>query len=157
MTMSISPQRKTAEAVVAAFNRMDVEAIISYRSPDCVRQFLPLSMGFKDQNNAVYRNSLIKLRAIFYNFHLTINDLVEDTNARRISLWLTARADTAAGEYVNEYMWLLDFNESGTKIRRSKEFSDTIMARDFFPKLQAAMDKQQAGQANRKVEAVKQL
>ena len=39
---------------------------------------------------------------------------------------LSARADTAAGEYVNEYMWLLDFDESGTKITRSKEYSDTV-------------------------------
>lgn len=125
-TMSISPQRKTAEAVVAAFNRMDVEAVISHRSPDCVRQFLPLSMGLKDQNNATYSKSLINLRAIFHNFYLTINDLVEDRDARRICLSLNARADTMAGEYVNEYMWLLDFDESGTKIRRSKEFSDTV-------------------------------
>ena len=44
-----------------------------------------------------------------------------------------------AGEYVNEYMWLLDFNENGEKITCSKEYSDTIMARDFFPKLRAAM------------------
>ena len=33
-----------------------------------------------------------------------------------------------AGEYVNEYMWLLDFDESGTKIRRSKEYSDTVVS-----------------------------
>lgn len=45
-----------------------------------------------------------------------------------------------AGEYVNEYMWLLDFDESGEKITCSKEYSDTILARDFFPKLKAAMD-----------------
>ena len=44
-----------------------------------------------------------------------------------------------AGEYVNEYMWLLDFDESGEKITCSKEYSDTILARDFFPKLKAAM------------------
>ena len=44
-----------------------------------------------------------------------------------------------AGEYVNEYMWLLDFDESGEKITRSKEYSDTALARDFFPKLKAAM------------------
>ena len=124
----MSPQRKTAEALVAAFNRMDVETIVSYRSSDCIRQFLPLSMGLEDQNNTTYFSSLIKLRAIFHNFHLTINDLVEDRDARRICLSLSARADTMAGEYVNEYMWLLDFDESGTKIRRSKEYSDTVVS-----------------------------
>ena len=55
-----------------------------------------------------------------------INDLLEDKDNRRICMSLSAKADTAAGEYVNEYMWLLDFDESGTKIRRSKEYSDTV-------------------------------
>lgn len=127
MTMAtVSPQRRTAEAVVAAFNNMDVEAIVSYRSPECMRVFLPLSMGLPSQNNTTYFNSLIKLRAIFHNFSLVINDLLEDKDNRRICMSLSARADTAAGEYVNEYMWLLDFDEKGTKIRRSKEYSDTV-------------------------------
>ena len=122
----MSPQRATAEAVVAAFNRMDVEAIVSHRSPDCMREFLPSSMGLPSQNNTTYFNSLIKLRAIFHNFSLVINDLLEDKDNCRICMSLSARADTMAGEYVNEYMWLLDFDESGTKIRRSKEYSDTV-------------------------------
>ena len=57
-------------------------------------------------------------------------------------MWLSARADTAAGEYVNEYVWLLDFDDKGEKITRSKEFSDALMARDFFPKLKEAMGRQ---------------
>ena len=127
MTMAtVSPRRRTAEAVVEAFNNMDVEAIVSYRSPECMRVFLPLSMGLPSQNNTTYFNSLIKLRAIFHNFSLVINDLLEDKDNRRICMSLSARADTAAGEYVNEYMWLLDFDESGTKITRSKEYSDTV-------------------------------
>ena len=127
MTMAtVSPRRRTAEAVVEAFNNMDVEAIVSYRSPECMRVFLPLSMGLPSQNNTTYFNSLIKLRAIFHNFSLVINDLLEDKDNRRICMSLSARADTAAGEYINEYMWLLDFDESGTKITRSKEYSDTV-------------------------------
>lgn len=138
-------QKGTAEALVGAFNEMDVEAIMSYRDENCTRIFLPASMGLSPQDNAKYRSSLQNLRAIFLDFSLTINDLLEDKEKRRICMWLSARANTVAGEYVNEYMWLYDFNEDG-KILVAKEFSDSVMERDFFPKLRAAMDKHQAEQ-----------
>ena len=141
----VSAQRKTAESLVAAFNNMDVEAILSHRHPQCKRIFLPASMGLKPQDNAAYYTSLKKLRAIFHNFSLTVNDIVEDKAARRICMSLRAEADTAAGKYVNEYMWLLDFDEAG-KITTAKEFSDSVMERDFSPKLRAAIVKQQASQ-----------
>ncbi|KAK4697978.1 hypothetical protein P7C71_g197, partial [Lecanoromycetidae sp. Uapishka_2] len=146
--MTVSTRRRTAEALVAAFNNMDVDTIISYRSPNCIRRFLPLSMGLGEQDNATYRTSLLKLRAIFHNFSLKISDLIEDDTANRICLSLKARADTVAGEYVNEYMWLLDFDKTGTKITLSQEYSDTVMERDFSPKLKAAMAKQQAARTN---------
>ena len=46
-----------------------------------------------------------------------------------------------AGEYVNEYMWTLDFDESGEKIVFQKEFVDSNMVRDFGPKLRASLNK----------------
>ena len=47
------------------------------------------------------------------------------------------------GEYINEYVWFLKFDEDETQIVESKEFVDTIMNRDFFPKLAKAMREQQ--------------
>ena len=141
--MTLSPQRKTAESLVAAFNNMDVDSIIAHRSPDCLRHMIPASMGFSPQDNATYRQLLHQLTAIFRNYSCTINDLLEDKQTNRICLYLTARGDTVVGEYVNDYMWLLDFDESGEKITCSKEYSDTAMARDFFPKLKAAMVEKQ--------------
>lgn len=102
-------------------------------------------MGLQPQDNATYSSSLKKLTAIFHNFSLTINDLIEDKDAQRICLWLSAKADTLAGEYVNEYMWLLDFDAEG-EILSSKEFSDSVMEREFYPKLRDAMIKQQQQQ-----------
>ena len=60
-------------------------------------------------------------------------------------MWLSARADTAAGEYVNEYMWTLDFDEGGKKILMQKEFVDTVVNKEFYPKLQAALKRLAAG------------
>ena len=139
--MTTSPQRQTATAVVAAFNEMDVDKIMSYRSPDCIRHFVPESIN-KPQNNSTYARSLHQLRAIFHNFSLTVSETIEEGS--RLCMFLSARADTVAGEYVNEYVWLLDFDENGTKILNTKEYSDTLMAKEFYPKLQAAMEMQQA-------------
>ena len=64
--------------------------------------------------------------------------MVEDIAARKIVMHLKARADTAAGEYVNEYMWTLRFDEEG-RIADQKEFVDVGVNRDFYPKLQKAL------------------
>lgn len=137
--MAKSAQRQTAEAMVEAFNRMDIDTIVSYRSSDCMRYILPSTLGHVPTNNEQYKAQLEKLKPIFHNFSLTINDTLEDKETRRLCMWLSARADTAAGEYVNEYMWTLTFDESGTRIMRMNEFVDTVQNRDFWPKLAAAM------------------
>ena len=144
--MAKSTQLQTAEAVVSAFNSMDIDTIISYRTPGCMRYILPSTLGHPPTDNARYASHLQKLKPIFKNFSLTVNDVVEDKEAHRICMWLKARADTLAGEYVNEYMWTLDFTEDGTKITKVNEFVDTVMNHDFYPKLSAAMKAHQAAQ-----------
>ena len=75
-----------------------------------------------------------------------VDDVVEDKDARTICVWLKAKGNTAAGLYENDYVWLWEFDETGTKIVRSKEFSDSIQNKVFWPKLQAAMKQQQEQQ-----------
>ncbi|KAH9845793.1 Cytochrome-P450 [Teratosphaeria destructans] len=134
-----SPQRATAEALVQAFNDMDIDRIIACRSRDCRRIILPASLRHPPTDNQQYERSLRQLKAIFHNFELTVRDWLEDVPARRIVMYLQARADTEAGEYVNEYMWTLDFDESGERVVRSTEFVDAVVNVQFWPKLAAAM------------------
>lgn len=140
--MAISEQRKTALAVVEAFNKKDIATIMSHRSPDCVRYYYPKSMGYPPQDNESYGRSLHRLATIFDDFSLAIDEIVEDREARTMCLWLTAKAGSKAGLYQNDYVWLWDFDETGTKIVRSKEFSDAVQNKEFYPKLQAAMRQQ---------------
>lgn len=143
--MDTSPQRQTAEAIVAAYNVMDIDRIMSFRSPECIRQIVPLSLGLKPQDNAKFLTELRKLQPIFSNFSLTVNDVLEDQRSRRVCMWLSARADTAAGEYVNEYVWTMTFDQSGTKLVHIREFVDTVVNKEFWPKLAAAMQKHHGG------------
>lgn len=55
-------------------------------------------------------------------------------------LWLPARGDTIVGEYRNEYIWLLDF--VGDRISKAKEDSDSLQVKEFWSKLQAAIEAQ---------------
>lgn len=142
--MSKTQRRRTAEAVIAAFNIMDIDAIMSYRSPDCLRFLLPSTIGSAPSDNTKYRAQLEQLKPIFANFSLTAHDMFEDDAENRICMYLRARADTLAGEYINEYVWMMDFDDSGNRITRVKEFVDTVMKRDFFPRLAAAMKEHQA-------------
>ena len=132
-------QRQTADQLIAAFNCMDIPAIMALRSPTCLRHVLPKSMKLAPQDNATYERSLQSLTTVFRNFNLTVHDVVEDREARKVVLELDAHADTAAGEYVNEYVWVLQFDESEEVIVEVKEFVDTVMQRDFWPKLQESM------------------
>lgn len=54
-------------------------------------------------------------------------------------MYVKARADTLAGEYLNEYQWTMSFDESGRKIVKWVEFVDANVYWGFFPKLQEAM------------------
>lgn len=137
--MTKSKQRQTAEAAVAALNNMDVAAYISLRSPDCIREIVPKSLKISQADNDTYERHLNRLHPIFRNFELTVNDVVEDRDARKICMWLSARADTVVGEYVNEYVWTMTFDESGEKIVHMREFVDAIVQREFWPKLREAM------------------
>jgi ketosteroid isomerase-like protein len=143
--MSPTPQRQTADKLIAAFNRMDIPAIMSFRTPTCTRHLLPQSMKLAPQDNAVYEKSLHSLKTVFQNFNLDVHEVIEDVEARKVVMWLSARADTAAGEYVNEYMWVLEFDESGEKVVEVKEFVDTVMQREFWPKLQESMRRAREG------------
>lgn len=142
----MSAQRLVAEELVDDFNRMDIDNIISKRAEGCMRHILPASMGQKPMNNAQYRATLEQLLPIFKNFELTVHDVLEDREARRVSMYVKARADTLAGEYLNEYQWTMTFDESGQKIVHWSEFVDASIYYGFFPKLRAAMrDHQQNG------------
>ena len=78
---------------------------------------------------------------MFRNFTLTAHEVLEDVGARKVVMELDARADTAAGEYVNEYMWVLAFEEGGQRVVEVKEFVDTVMQRDFWPRLKECMQR----------------
>ena len=136
--MAPTLQRKTADALVDAFNCMSIPKIIALRTPDCKRTILPYSLNYPPSNNDEYRSSLQSIIPAFRNFSLSVHDIIEDIQQKKIVMHLRARADTAAGEYLNEYMWILKF-DGGGMIEDQKEYVDVGVNRDFYPKLKKAL------------------
>ncbi|KAF2192386.1 hypothetical protein K469DRAFT_310641 [Zopfia rhizophila CBS 207.26] len=136
-------QRATADALVDAFNRMDNDAIVSFRHPNCTRQVLPVSLKFPPQSNTAYRTNLDNMKKIFSSFKVDVHDVIEDVLAQKIVMFVTATGQTRVGLYRNEYVWKMTFDGTGKAITDWVEFVDVGMARDFLPKLQAEMKKVQ--------------
>ncbi|MCJ1483962.1 hypothetical protein MMC06_004130 [Schaereria dolodes] len=141
--MSLTAQRRTFDALIVAFNHMDIPAIMSFRSPVCTQKIHPLkSNPHPPQDNAAYLKRLSYIIKAFNNFHLEVHEVIEDTLQRKISAWLTAKGETkGAGEYNNEYMWVLEFDENG-KVVKIKEFVDTLYQKEFFPNLRKVVEEQ---------------
>lgn len=158
-----SKNRLAALAIIEAYNAMDVAKIVAHRAPAAIRYFVPKSMGLPSQNNVVFERTSRKLLSVrlpghflsaftvdkakllqvFSNFKLTLHALIEDVEQKTIVLHLTAKGDTKAGIYENEYMWILEFDDDALVVK-STEFVDSVMQRDFWPRLQAAMDLEKA-------------
>jgi hypothetical protein len=153
----VSKERQTANALVAAFNSMDIDTISALRTPDCQRVFLPSSLGYAPQSNDTYRANLMAMESVFTSFQITVNDVLEATSdsalggegKKKIVMYVTARGDTAVGEYRNEYVWKMSFEEGGERICEWSEFVDVGVSRDFMPKLKAGIAKKMAEEKER--------
>jgi hypothetical protein len=125
-----SRDRQTADAVVAAFNIMDVDTLISLRTPTCKRVFLPASLKYPPQTNDEYRDNLNSMKHIFQNFQVTVDDVIEgkseNGDRKKIVMFVRARGDTPVGEYINEYVWRMGFDESGEKVDEWAEYVDVV-------------------------------
>jgi hypothetical protein len=144
----VSKERQTANTLVTAFNSMDIDTISALRTPNCQRVFLPSSLGYAPQSNYTYHASLMAMKSIFTSFHITVNDVIEETSdsewseegrKKKIVMYVTARGDTAVGEYKNEYVWKMAFEDGGKRICEWSEFVDVGVSRDFMPKLKAGV------------------
>ncbi|KAF1842303.1 uncharacterized protein K460DRAFT_358930 [Cucurbitaria berberidis CBS 394.84] len=153
-----SQERQTANTLVAAFNTMDIDTIISLRTPTCQRIFLPSSLHYNPQSNDAYRANLTGMKSIFTSFHITVNDIIEGTSEqtnsngavvqrKKIVMFVSARGDTPVGLYENEYVWKMGFEEGGARVSEWVEYVDVGMTRDFYPLLK--------GEIGRRVEEAK--
>lgn len=134
----MSRQRQTALAVVDAFNRLDTTTVWKLRDRSCWREIYPKSLGAPPQDNNSCQQALNMLANTFKELHMSVHEIVEDLPQRKVCLWIIATGRTVSGPFTNEYVWSLEFDESGSQIIRWKEFADAISTKAIFPELMAA-------------------
>ncbi|KAK7609331.1 hypothetical protein JOL62DRAFT_183639 [Phyllosticta paracitricarpa] len=131
----MSKQRQTALAIVDAMKRFDTRTVFELRERNAPREIYPRVLGAKTQDDEGMRNSLNLFRNVFRSLELTVVEIVEDLPARKVCLWLCADGHTVTGKYANDFVWCLHFNETGTKVVRWIEFSDSLSTKLHLPEL----------------------
>ncbi|GAP87590.2 putative SLAM family member 5 [Rosellinia necatrix] len=126
---------QTALALIESYNKWDIEAIMAIRTPDCIQQILPKTLGRPEMDNATYKLWFGAMIPYFRNFNVTVDDIIEDVAANKVTLWAHSTSDSAVGPYANEYILILHMNEAGDKITKFFEFVDSSQSATFFPKL----------------------
>jgi hypothetical protein len=144
MTVDRETLQATASAFVSAYNTWDLENILSdsWRSPSCVLQVLPLSLGRPALDNVQYREYFGGFLKAFRNFHVTVKDTIIDEKEMKVSIWASSTADTDIGPYKNEYVLILKCGEDG-KVKWIGEFVDSNVGVTFFPKLRKFLEEQE--------------
>ncbi|KAI3318184.1 hypothetical protein HD806DRAFT_512762 [Xylariaceae sp. AK1471] len=130
-----SRRRQTALAVIDAYNKWSMDAIMAVRTDDCIQQILPKSLGRPEMDNTAYAAYFSAVIPYFEGFTVTINELLEDAQENKVVLWANSTATTPVGPYNNEYMLVFYMNEAGDKITKFIEFVDSAHSVTFFPKL----------------------
>lgn len=140
-----SKERETANAIVQAFNSADINTLISLRTPTCMRVFQPSALKFASQTNEQYRASLQAILQVFSSFTITVTDVIEGVSEypaptdeqdgfvqkKKIIMYVNARGDTPIGEYVNQYVWKMGFEEGGERVNEWEEYVDVVSGDDI--------------------------
>ncbi|KAK3331504.1 hypothetical protein B0H66DRAFT_598986 [Apodospora peruviana] len=135
----MSTRRKTALAMVEAYETLDVAKIMAFRTPECTFQALPRSMNRPEMNNKEYAAHLGQVVKALSNLKIVVEEVFEDAAENKVVLWARGTADTKVGPYVNEYILMIYLNESGDRVTRFCEFVDSAFVAGFFPKLHQAL------------------
>jgi ketosteroid isomerase-like protein len=85
--------------------------------------------------NLEYVAHITPILPLFHKFHMKIHEVIEDIVANKIVISATGSAETLAGPYRNDYIFVLSFNKRGDKVTKVVEFVDSKAALDFTAKI----------------------
>jgi hypothetical protein len=129
--MPSSKRRETAIAYFRAFETWDIDTLLSrYLTHTCTHQIAPASVGgaIGVLNNEQWATRVRALTGVIKSCCFTAKEIVENDAANKLVLWMDGHvvfSDKDIGEFKGEYMFLLEFEESGERVRRIVEFVDS--------------------------------
>ncbi|KAF8848016.1 hypothetical protein BDZ45DRAFT_606562 [Acephala macrosclerotiorum] len=131
----MSQRRKTVLAAIEGYNSWEIDNIMAPRHPDAIHEILPKTLERPIMNNTHYRSYFSAIMPYFRNFHVVINDLIEDPIQNKVAIWAKSTGSTDIGGYSNEYMLMFYLDEEGKSITRSLEFVDSAVTTLYMVEL----------------------
>ncbi|KAI1385517.1 uncharacterized protein F4822DRAFT_346057 [Hypoxylon trugodes] len=129
---------KATDVFLEAFNEFTPESVVRHRSPSCLHRECPATLKTPPQTNTDWVNFVNLMRPIVRTFHIGLVEgeepLIDDVS-RKVAMHLKSRAETTAGLYENEYIWIFTVSEDGSCIDDILEFADSLYTSEWIPKL----------------------
>lgn len=131
---STSSQRAAALAFLDSFDKLDGDANIALRAPNCRHTMAPTSLGFSpNMTNEQWAAHLNSTKQVLTSFPVMAKEIFESGN--QVTVWATSEAvfredakddeDGVDWTYHGEYMFVFLFDGDG-KIERIVEFLDSV-------------------------------
>ncbi|KAK5054609.1 hypothetical protein LTR84_001500 [Exophiala bonariae] len=130
---------ETATTLVKAFETLEVEDVLAKRSAKSIQQLLPESLGRGPRDRESFGQYIGGIKQLIPNgFRVTFNkEPIVDEAARKVVIFAKTAADTIAGPYHNEYVFIIHMNEEGTLADRVEEFLDSWLVKELESKMDA--------------------
>ncbi|KIW02387.1 uncharacterized protein PV09_06207 [Verruconis gallopava] len=141
MSIDMAIQAETARRYIEAFHALDGAEFTKLKTPECEHVFAPKSLNMTvSKNNARFEAHMEHLRTILKAFPVYVKKLWEDKT--HVTIWATSEtvfqeeakdegAPQSSCSFGGEYMFVLEMNEDGDKIKRVVEFLDSNATEDI--------------------------
>lgn len=156
--------RATADAWLTGFKHWNVDELVAPRADDCLHEIYPTTLGLPPSTNADFRAFFEPLKSFkdtevsgqcaWPMLHekiandgtqVKVHAQIFDSEARSWCVHMDMWATTPVGPFHNEFVFMLFFNEEGSKVVRIREMMDSLYASTFFAKMAAYGAQQQGG------------
>jgi ketosteroid isomerase-like protein len=133
-TQASSNRRATVSQFLKAFDLMTLDALMSYRAPDCVWHLRPASLNRTPLDNAAYIKHIEPIIGILKKISLNVKEMLEDERENKIMIWCDGAVEfwEDVGIYEGEWMFVLSFDGTGKLVERVVEFVDTLKSAEFL-------------------------
>ncbi|KAF4556707.1 Hypothetical protein D9617_1g085860 [Elsinoe fawcettii] len=139
--LGAKPQSKrmaTAEQVLHAYSTLSVDAILSPLSSTVFKQqILPMSLGMPARSKDEFSKHAAGITSVFRKFRMEPQQIYEDEvrNAVVIYAKMIGTLVKGMGEWENECVMIMKFDQSGEKVVELQEFVDSHKAKMMREKM----------------------
>jgi hypothetical protein len=137
----MSTRIETAKKFIDCFRTLDGNEFARLKTLDCLHYFAPASLGMPEfKSSEDFSAHIDTLRNILKAFPVFVNELWD--GGSQITIWATSETqfheqamDDGLSRHVwsyrGEYVFILEFNDTGGKISRIVEFLDSKATEDL--------------------------